>query len=237
MGKDKLKRFEENKTFKNLFQPPPGEMRNNDFELKGKWNEKYFKNNNPITLEVGCGKGEYTTALAKVFPDRNFIGIDFKGARLWKGCKTAIENKLDNVAFIRNKIEFINSFFDTNEVSEIWITFPDPQPKKLKKRLTSARFLNIYSNIMNKNGTINLKTDSVLMYKFTLDIIKHNNLKLIYENNDIYSSSNTDKLLDIKTHYEKLFLNENKKITFTKFTLSENEIINNNDFEFEEADK
>jgi len=238
MGKDKLKRFEENETFKNLFQPPPGVMYEKDFDLKGKWHEKYFKNNNPITLEIGCGKGEYTTGLAKMFPDRNFIGIDFKGARLWRGCKTAIENNLDNVAFIRNKIEFVGSFFDTDEISEIWITFPDPQSKKYKKRLTSARFLNNYSKFLKKNSIINLKTDSVLMHLFTLDIVKYNNLELLYANSDIYNTSEVDKLLEIKTHYEKLFLEENKKITYMKFRIDKDvEITNNKDFKFEETVK
>ena len=235
MGKDKLKRFEENATFEMLFQPSPGVMLNNDFEMKGKWHSDFFKNENPIVLEIGCGKGEYTTGMAEKFPDKNFIGIDFKGARLWRGCRTSIEKGLKNVAFIRNKIEFINSFFTENEVSEIWVTFPDPQRKKQKKRLTSARFLNNYTKILKENGITHLKTDSVLMHEFTKEIIKINNLETLFATNDLYNSDYESDILDIKTHYENLFLAEGKKITYIKFKLNKNtEIINPEERDFEE---
>ena len=196
-------------------------MFNNDFELKGKWNKKYFENNKPIILEVGCGRGEYTTGLAEKFPNKNFIGIDYKGARLWRGCKTAMENNMKNVAFIRNKIELVCSFFDENEVDEIWITFPDPQPKKQKKRLTSGRFINNYSKLLKKEGIINLKTDSQLMYKYTIDIIKYNKLELIFATDNLYGENiKKTETHEIKTHYEKKFLAENKKINYLKFKIN-----------------
>ncbi len=219
MGKDKLRKFAENDTFSFLFQPTPNQMYTGEFELKGKWNTNFFKNDNPIVLEVGCGKGEYTTGLAERYPNKNFIGIDFKGARLWRGCRTVVEKELNNVAFIRNKIEFINSFFADNEISEIWVTFPDPQPKKAKKRLTSARFLNNYSKILKEKGTVNLKTDSRLMHFFTLAIIEENELENKFSSDDIYSLNEKDEILDIKTFYEKKFLAEGIKITYVKFDL------------------
>lgn len=220
MGKNKHKRFAENKTFSHLFQPSPQEMFEKDFHLKGKWNTEFFKNQNPIVLEVGCGKGEYTTGLAEKNSDKNYIGIDIKGPRLWKGSKTVQETGMKNVAFIRNKVEFLKSFFAENEISEIWITFPDPQKRKLKKRLTSARFLEIYSGIMNPGGIINLKTDSVLMFKFTNEIIKLNKLNLIYSTDNLYDSDQDNELTQIKTYYEQAFLKEGLKITYIKFSLN-----------------
>ncbi|NPA45108.1 MAG: tRNA (guanosine(46)-N7)-methyltransferase TrmB [Chlorobi bacterium] len=217
MAKNKHKRFAENETFKHLFQPSAQEMYEGDFHLKGKWNSDFFKNNNPITLEVGCGKGEYTTALAMQNPNKNYIGIDIKGPRLWTGSKIVQEKGLKNVAFIRNKVEFLTSFFKKGEISEIWITFPDPQRKKLKKRLTSARFLKIYSEILTNGGAINLKTDSVLMYEFTKRIIELNNLETIFSTNDLYSLGLDNELTQIQTYYEKKFLEQNMKITYIKF--------------------
>lgn len=221
MGKNKHKRFEENKTFSFLFQPSAQEMYESDFHLKAKWNQEFFKNSNPIILEVGCGKGEYTTGLAEMNPDKNFIGIDIKGPRLWRGCKTVKEKEMKNVAFIRNKVEFLESFFNKNEISEIWITFPDPQPKKIKKRLTSARFLSIYSNIMKENGPVHLKTDSVLMYEFTQEIIQLNKLEMLRSCSDLYIEDEKSELTQIKTYYEKSFLEKGTKITYTKFVLND----------------
>lgn len=220
MGKNKLKRFQENETFEHLFQPSAKKMYKEDFELKGKWNNLFFKNNNPVIIEVGCGKGEYTVGLAQKYPEKNFTGIDIKGPRLWKGAKTVKERNLKNVAFIRNKVEFLNSFFSENEISEIWITFPDPQIKKMKKRLTSARFLEIYSKILKPSGIIHLKTDSILMYRFTKEIIKLNNLELIEETNDLYSHDITGEAKEIKTFYEQKFLEEGLKITYLQFNLN-----------------
>jgi tRNA (guanine-N7-)-methyltransferase len=222
MGKDKLRKFAENLTYSNFFQPSPEEMFQKDFFMKGKWNSDFFKNDNPIVIEVGCGKGEYTTGLAEKYPNKNFIGIDLKGARIWRGLKTSKEKSLTNVAFIRNKIEFINSFFTENEVSEIWVTFPDPQNKKARKRLTSPRFLNSYSNILKPVGTVNLKTDSKLLHFYTLAVIKENNLNKIFSSDDIYSLTERDEILDIKTFYEKKFLAQEIKITYIKFELRKN---------------
>ncbi|MCF6365402.1 MAG: tRNA (guanosine(46)-N7)-methyltransferase TrmB [Bacteroidales bacterium] len=220
MGKNKLKRFEENKTFLHLFQPSPQEMYEGDFHLKGCWNKKFFKNNNPIVLEVGCGKGEYTVGLAKKNKNINYIGIDIKGPRLWKGSKIVQEEDIKNVAFIRNKVEFLKSFFSENEIREIWITFPDPQKRKMKKRLTSARFLEIYSNILNHEGIIHLKTDSVLMHEFTKEIIQLNKLDLLYKTDNIYNTSTKNELTQIKTYYEQKFIEKGLKITYLKFKLN-----------------
>jgi tRNA (guanine-N7-)-methyltransferase len=220
MGKNKLRRFEENKTFKHLFQPSAEKMYKTDFDLKGKWHTEYFNNSNPIILEVGCGKGEYTTGLAAENPDRNYIGIDIKGPRLWRGGKTVEEENLTNVAFIRNKVEFLESFFEDSEISEIWITFPDPQPKKEKKRLTSARFLNIYSKILKPQGIVHLKTDSTLIYAFTKEIIACNNTEIIEDSVDVYGSGIRSEVTNIKTHYEKKFLDADKTITYIKFIIN-----------------
>ena len=220
MGKNKHKRFEECKIFSHLFQPLPEEMLENDFHLKGKWNTDFFKNDNPIILEAACGKGEYSTGLARRNPEKNYIGIDIKGARLWRGSKTVQEEGIKNVAFIRNKVEFLRSFFSEEEISEIWITFPDPQKRKFKKRLTSARFLEIYSNILKPDGIIHLKTDSVLMYEFTNKIIKSNELNLLYSTDNLYDTDQDNELTQIKTYYEQSFLNEGTKITYLKFGLN-----------------
>jgi tRNA (guanine-N7-)-methyltransferase len=220
MGKNKLKRFLENNTFPHLFQPSPEIMYTHDFHLKGKWNSEFFKTNQPIILEVGCGKGEYTVGLAQRHPENNYIGIDIKGPRLWRGSKTVSEMGLHNVAFIRNKVEFLNSFFSENEIMEIWITFPDPQPVKFKKRLTSARFLEIYSKLLVHNGFIHLKTDSDLFYEFTHKIIKKNNLEIVYSTSDLYHSDYMAPEYDIKTFYEQKFLQINKKINYIKFSLN-----------------
>lgn len=219
MGKNKLQRFAENESFDFLFQPPAHEMYKKDFFLKSRWHEAFFKNNHPITLEIGCGKGEYTTGMAHMFPKRNFIGIDYKGARLWRGCKTRQEQKLENVAFIRNKIEFIQSFFAEDEISEIWITFPDPQIKKDKKKLTSQRFLNSYKTIAKNKSRVVLKTDSQHLYRFTKDLIRLNKMPLLFSSADIYKQEESARCYDIQTFYEKQFLADGKKITLTEFRL------------------
>ncbi len=226
MGKNKHRRFAENETFPHLFQPSAQKMFEGDFSLKGKWNTDFFKNNNPIVLEVGCGKGEYTTALAMQNPNKNYIGIDIKGPRLWTGSKIVKEKGLKNVAFIRNKVEFLTSFFDKEEVSKIWITFPDPQKRKLKKRLTSARFLKIYSNILKKGASVNLKTDSILMHDFTKRIIELNELETVFTTDNLYSLNIDNELTQIQTYYEKKFLEQGLNITYIKFLLG-------NKFDFE----
>ena len=217
-SKNKLKRFEENLNFKNLFQPSRVNLIENHFELKGKWNS-FFKNDNPIVLELGCGKGEYTTELAKSNPKNNYIGIDIKGARIWKGAKESNLFGLDNVAFVRTQIELIDKIFFENEVSEIWITFPDPQIKiqRKKHRLINSSFLSLYKKILKKGGLINLKTDSEYLHGYTLGLIEAMGIEPIFSNHDIYSNNNApSEVLEIKTFYEKKFI-DSKKITFLKF--------------------
>ena len=220
MPKDKLKRFAENLTFPNLFQPTIEEA-TNGFHLKGKWNKEFFGNDNPIVLELGCGKGEYTVALAQKYPDRNYIGIDKKGARMWRGCKTSVEEGMTNVAFIRTRVDFISGFFEKDEVSEIWITFPDPQPRKkqVKKRLTSLRFIDRYKQLLAPNGIIHLKTDNTEMYLFTLSIIKQEGYKLIYQTADLYESGFEGDAVEVRTFYEEKFLKEGKAIKYIQFKI------------------
>jgi tRNA (guanine-N7-)-methyltransferase len=224
-GKDKLRKFRENTTFSSLYQPALDVILENDYELKGKWHTNVFKNDNPIVLELGCGKGEYTVALSQKFPDKNFIGIDIKGARLWKGAKFAHENKLENVAFIRTRIDFITSFFAENEISEIWITFADPQLKRSRKRLTGIMFLNKYKNFLKTGGIIHLKTDSRFLHEYTLALAKQNNLKITETNNDIYGSNRADDILSIKTFYELQFLERGLAITYLAFCLNNESVL------------
>lgn len=220
MAKKKLQRYAELATFDNVFQPALDEIKNG-FHLKGKWVEEYFKNDNPIVLELGCGKGEYTINLAKKYPDKNFIGIDIKGARIWKGSRTALENNMKNVAFIRIPIDKIECFFSKDEVSEIWLTFPDPQPGKsrIKKRLTSPGFLKMHENIIQKGGIIHLKTDNVPFFDYTLKMIKENNYKLIWATHNLYGSGKANDILSIRTFYEQKFLDEGLPICYIRFTL------------------
>jgi len=207
--------------FSNVVQADFEEVFRKDHKLKGKWKEQFFKNNNPIVLELGCGKGEYTLGMAKEFPTKNFLGVDIKGARMWKGAREASETGIRNAGFLRTRIELIESFFAENEVSEIWITFPDPQIKKRrnKKRLTGSRFLNSYSRFLVPGGLIHLKTDSAELYEYTDSLLRYNNIETDISTGDLYASELPDKLLSIKTHYEKLFLEEGKKITYTRFSL------------------
>lgn len=220
-GKDKIRKFRENLTFECLIQPTTDEVLGKDHPVKGNWNEKIFKNSNPIVLELGCGKGEYTVALSQRYPDKNFIGVDIKGARLWKGAKYATENKLPNVAFLRTRIEFITSLFAENEVSEIWVTFADPQPNKPKKRLTSHQFLAKYRTFLKEDGIIHLKTDSVLLHESTLEVIQEGNHKLIVANRDIYHSEEEidEEITSIQTFYESQFLAKGMPITYLRFSL------------------
>lgn len=223
MAKRKLKKFAEVNTFKNCFFLSFEESKNQGLPLKGKWHKDYFKNDNPIVLELGCGKGEYTVGLAKRFPDKNFIGVDIKGNRIWTGAKAAIENKMDNVAFIRTRIDFIESCFATNEISEIWITFPDPQPQKtrVRNRLTNMMFLNRYKTILKQNGLVHLKTDNEPFYDFTREVIAENKLEQLDATNDLYANANgrDESLTSIKTYYEKKFSDLGFKICYLKFKL------------------
>ena len=222
-SKNKLKRFKENENFNNVFQPTREELLSGNFKFKGSWANKVFKNSNPITLELGCGKGEYSVELARQNPNVNFIGIDIKGARFWRGAKTANENNIDNVKFIRAQIELVEYLFDNNEISEIWITFPDPQItfKRTKHRLTNLEFLNKYKRILNTNGCINLKTDSEFLHGYTIGLLQAmKNTEILYSNHDIYKRSGSPKeATEIKTHYENLFLIKDKPITFIKFKI------------------
>ena len=222
-GKDKLRKFRENATFECLIQPSNDVMIGPQagHPLKGHWNERVFHNNNPIVLELGCGKGEYTIALSERNPDINYIGVDIKGARLWKGAKYATENKLPNVAFLRTRIDFINAIFAPGEVSEIWITFADPQPKRPGKRLTSPRFLDYYRKLLVPRGIVNLKTDSQLLHEYTLEVASEQNLEVIEHNNDIYGSGRVTEgdILNVKTFYEARFLAEGMPITYMAFRL------------------
>jgi len=230
MSKGKLEKFAEVGTFPNVFQLP-GLFNSADFNLKGKWHEEYFKNKNPLILELGCGKGEYTVGLAEKFPDKNFIGIDIKGARLWRGSKTAYENKMNNVAFIRTRIDHIEKVFAPDEVDEIWITFPDPQPQKTRerKRLTSPVFLKRYSSILKPNGIINLKTDNLPLYEYSKEVALQQGHEIYAATDDLYKSiekgedayiNNNAELLQIKTYYEKMFLVQGLKINYLSFKLS-----------------
>lgn len=220
MSKGKLEKFAEVATFTNVLQPPFEEVFKKDFWLKGKWHTEHFSNMNPISLELGCGKGEYSVGLARMFPERNFIGLDIKGSRIWKGAKTALQEGLDNVCFIRSRIDFIESFFARDEVDEIWITFPDPQLKKPLKRLTSTRFLLRYQSFLKPGGIINLKTDSAELYRYTLGLIRYNFLPLEFGTDDLYHSGYNDPVLSIRTFYENMWLEEGKPIHCLRFQLS-----------------
>ena len=208
-------------SFDNVIQPEISDVSGKDHPVKGRWNLSVFKNQNPLVLELGCGKGEYTVGLAVRFPGKNFIGVDIKGARMWRGAKTSNEQELTNVAFLRTRIEFINSFFKTDEVDEIWITFPDPHPgrRNSNKRLTSPFFLNSYRQFLKNNGLIHLKTDNIELNNYTNNIISHNNLVTMLATSDLYSGNISDDILSIRTHYEKIFLNEGFKITYIRFCL------------------
>lgn len=223
-GKNKLQRFAENETFSHVIQPEFHEVFQTKYSLHGMWHSKFWHNSNPIVLELGCGKGEYTVNLAKKFPDKNFIGIDIKGARFWRGAKTAHEEGIPNVAFLRTRIEFLESFFASGEISEIWITFPDPQKEKrrTKKRLTSARFLNMYHMILMPHGKIHLKTDSKELYAYTKYVISENKHTIKSETTDLYNSNLLDEVLSIQTFYEKTYLSQGKPITYIQFALNGN---------------
>lgn len=213
MGKDKLKRFAEIDTFANVVQLEAG------IPYQGKWASGFFKNSNPVVLELACGKGEYTVNLAQLFPYKNFIGIDYKGNRIWRGAKTAIEEGIPNVGFLRIQIENLTDYFAPGEIDEIWITFPDPQPQlsREKKRLTSSRFLDKYKPLLKPGGCINLKTDNDGLHAYTAEKIEELGLRLYVKTEDLYHSPYADEVLNIKTYYEKKYLKDNKNINYLKF--------------------
>lgn len=223
MGKDKLRKFAENETFACFVQPEFDTVFRCNHPLKGNWRKEFFHNDRPIILELGCGKGEYTVGLAERNPDKNYIGIDIKGARMWRGAKTATQRGMANVGFLRTRIEFIESLFAEGEVDEIWITFPDPQLKtnRARKRLTSPLFLERYARLLKKDGRINLKTDSQHLYAYTKGVIDHFALPCEVANDDIYGSGYADEVLSVKTAYESRFLEMGLPITYLRFGLGE----------------
>ena len=237
MGKDKLKRFEENKSFCCLYQPEFEEVFHTDYKIKGLWHKEHFANQRDIVLELGCGRGEYTIALARKYPHKSFIGVDIKGARLWRGAKTATDEQMDNAAFVRCRIEFIESVFAQDEVSEVWITFPDPQIKRDNKRLTSAGFLQRYRTFLKDGGVVHLKTDSPFLYNYTLELVKQNSLELLEANEDIYGSGRADELLSVKTRYESQFLSMGMKITYLSFCLRRDGALKEPDWDSEQFER
>ncbi len=221
-SKNKLKRFKENETFGNVIQPTREEMENDALGLKGNWNKDFFKNDHPIVLELGCGKGEYTVNLAKKYPQKNFLGVDIKGARFWRGAKTALEENLKNVGFLRTQIELIDRAFAPDEVDEIWITFPDPQIKfkRTKHRLTNSEFLDKYRLILKKSGVVHLKTDSEFMHGYTLGLLHGMEEDIEYAHHDVYGSEGSpEEVTSIQTFYESQYLEIGKKITYIRFKL------------------
>jgi tRNA (guanine-N7-)-methyltransferase len=227
VGKNKLARWTELGSYDNVIQPLIGDVAGKDHPIKGNWNRDLFRNNNPLVLELGCGRGEYTIGLANSFPSKNFIGIDIKGARMWRGARTSNEQNMQNVAFLRTRIEFITSFFKSDEVDEIWITFPDPHPglRNSNKRLTSPWFLNLYRSFLKDKGLIHLKTDNSELYEFTGKVVSQNKLETLTGTSDLYSEKIVDNILSIQTHYEKIFLDAGLKINYLAFRLDKEKII------------
>ena len=223
MGKNKLAKFGEMERFENVIQVPYRNLQHENFYLKGKWAPEFFKNENPVILELGCGKGEYTVELAEKNPEINYIGVDIKGARMHVGAKQALANGLKNVAFLRTNIEIINHFFGEEEIAEIWLTFPDPQMKKTKKRLTSSSFLNLYKQFLKKDGIVHLKTDSNFQFTYTSALVQLNGFEILAETNNLYESEILNETLQIKTFYEKQWLSRGITIKYLAFKLNEKE--------------
>lgn len=235
MGKGKLAKFAEMETFRNVFQYPYSVLEKVPFEMKGHWREMYFHNTRPIILELGCGKGEYTVELGRLFPQVNFIGVDIKGARMWTGARKALEDGLENVAFLRTNIEMIDRFFDQDEVQEIWLTFSDPQMKNARKRLTSSYFLNRYRKFLMDGGLIHLKTDSNFLFTYTRELVRANRFDVSFATQDLYHEKGLDnatqKILGIQTYYEKMWIERGIPIKYMKFQLPHKGIIQEPDVE------
>lgn len=235
MGKGKLQKFAEMETFKNVFQYPFSVISDVPFEMKGHWREQYFKNDNPIVLELGCGRGEYAVGLARRYPNVNFIGVDIKGARMYTGAKLALEEKLDNVAFLRTSIEIIDRFFSKDEVQEIWLTFSDPQMKNPRKRLTSSYFMERYRRFLVDGGIVNLKTDSNFLFTYTRFLVEKNDLPTDYCTEDLYHSTpeglQGSPLLDIHTYYEGMWIERGLNIRYLRFRLPHEGILQEPDVE------
>ena len=234
MGKNKLRKFEDMAGFRHVFQYPYAVLQAvGGCPLKGQWNREVFKNDHPLALELGCGRGEYTVGLGRLYPDKNFIGIDVKGARMWAGAKESLETGMKNVAFLRTSIELIDSFFAPEEVSDIWLTFPDPQMKKVNKRLTSTRFMKLFGKILTEYGLIHLKTDSNFMYTYTHEMIKANHFPVQVCTDDLYQSGLVDEILSIRTCYEQQWLDRGLTIKYIRFVLAPRENYTEPDVEIE----
>ena len=235
MSKGKLAKFADMERYENVFQYPFSVIENVPFEMKGKWHEQYFDNDNPIVLELGCGRGEYTVGLAKMFPDINFVGVDIKGARMWTGATAARNEGLKNVAFLRTNIEIIDRFFSKDEVQEIWLTFSDPQMKNVHKRLTSTFFMERYRHFLVNNGIIHLKTDSNFLLTYTTYMIKKNNLPVLFRTEDLYHTDGLDEetrsILGIQTYYESQWIERGLNIKYIKFHLPSEGTLNEPDIE------
>lgn len=217
----KLNRFADMRDFPHVFEPDTEAMRREDYKMKFHWKEKFFQDDKLLTLELGCGKGEYTVGLAEKFIDKSFLGIDIKGARMWKGASYALKQGLKNVGFVRTRVEFIERLFAPGEVDEIWITFPDPQPKKATKRLMHTNFLKSYQNILTPGGTVHLKTDSRMLHEYLLAILRHNNIQPAISTMDLYLSHPDNELLSVKTYFEEKFLAQGIPITYISFNIPE----------------
>lgn len=224
MGKNKLSKFADMETFSNVLQVSFGEIQQQAHPMKGNWASNFFHNDNHIVLELGCGKGEYTVGLAEIDRSKNYIGIDIKGSRMWQGAKQAIDSGLSNVGFLRTHIELIGHFFAENEVSEIWLTFPDPQMKKTRKRLTSTRFVELYRKFLKPGGIIHLKTDSNFQYQYTLEMIKRNNFEIVSNIDNVYKNEDINRVLQIKTYYEKQWLGRGLTIKYISFVPHQGEL-------------
>ncbi|MDE7411680.1 MAG: tRNA (guanosine(46)-N7)-methyltransferase TrmB [Paramuribaculum sp.] len=220
MGKNKLKKFGEMQQIPFVLQYPWAVLQREQFPLKGRWHADFFHNDNPIVLELGCGKGEYTVGLANEFPDRNYIGIDIKGARMYTGAKQALDRKMSNVAFLRTDIELLTHFFAPGEVAEIWITFPDPQMKKARRRLTSTRFLELYRHVLVPGGIVNLKTDSPFLYTYTRYLLEENGIKPDVCTDNLYDGKYDNRILGIRTFYEQQWLDRGLTIKYISFGLN-----------------
>ncbi len=237
MGKGKLAKFADMERYENVFQYPYSVMDNVPFDMKGQWRERYFHNDNPIVLELGCGKGEYTVELARLCPDINFIGVDIKGARMWTGATSALQEGLKNVAFLRTNIEIIDRFFSAGEVQEIWLTFSDPQMKNVHKRLTSTFFLERYRRFLVDNGVIHLKTDSNFLFTYTTYMAEHNSLPVLFRTEDLYHTAGIDeetrKILSIQTYYESMWIERGLNIKYMKFRLPHGNTLTESEREIE----
>ena len=233
MGKNKLTKFADMATYEHVVQVSFSQLQEKEFEYKGKWNREFFKNDNPVILELGCGKGEYTVKLARHFPEINFIGIDIKGSRMWKGATQAKEMGMNNVGFLRTNIENIRMFFAEGEVAEIWLTFPDPQMKKTRKRLTATNFIASYRQVMVPGGIIHRKSDSNFMFRYTEAMVAENKFEVIRKTDDLYHSEILDDILSIQTFYEKQWLDRGLTIKYLSFRLNHQEPLHEPDVEIE----